>query len=151
MEQNQESSLFGLTLDGQSKNHLKEIAVWGRFLAVAGFIFGALFIIFALMIFSRMSEINNSMSYRNNSNPFLSVGGLGTGIAIMYIIMAVIFIVPSVFQLRFGNQMKTALASDDVDTLNSSFANMKITFRFWGIVAIVLLALFLISMLSSLG
>jgi preprotein translocase subunit SecG len=151
MEQNQESSLFGLTLDGQSKNHLKEIAAWGRFLAVTGFIFGALFIIIALMVISRSSEINNAMSYRSSSNPFLSVGGLGTGIAIMYFIMAVIFIVPSIFQLKFGNQMKTALAADDIDALNGSLTNMKITFRFWGIVAIVLLALFLISMLSSLG
>lgn len=151
MEQNHESSLFGLTLDTHAKSHLKEIATWGRFLAITGFIFGAIFLILALVIFSRSSEINSAMSsYRSNNNPFFSAG-FGAGIAIVYVIMAIIFIVPSVFQLKFGSQMKTALDTENVDELNSSLSNMKLTFRFWGIVAIIWLVLFLISLLSSLA
>ena len=52
--------------------------------------------------------------------------GLGVGVAIMYIIIAVIAFFPFLFILRFANQMKAALHSNDQDLLNSSFQNLKI-------------------------
>jgi hypothetical protein len=40
--------------------------------------------------------------------------------------------------------MKAALLADDQDTLNTSFQNLKKTFRFVGIVTIVVLSIYLL-------
>ncbi|MES1219129.1 MAG: hypothetical protein ABUT20_26725, partial [Bacteroidota bacterium] len=59
MEQNQESSLFGLTIDQESKSHLSEAARWARFLAIVGFVICGLIVILGIFfgsIFSSMSS-----------------------------------------------------------------------------------------------
>jgi hypothetical protein len=38
MEQNQDNSLFNLSVDTVSKAHLKETAGWAKFLAIVGMI-----------------------------------------------------------------------------------------------------------------
>ena len=149
MEQDQSTSLFGLGIDNISKSHLSEAAKWARFLAICGFIFLGLMIIYGLVISSvvaimtsKMSEVDNTSKARDLSNI------MGIGMVIFYIICAVIAFFPYYFLLRFSNKMKAALISNDQDALNSSFQNLKILYRYMSILMIISLVLIVFGIVS---
>jgi len=151
MEENQNTSLFGLGIDPAAKAHLAEAARWARFLAIVGFIMCGLVVvvgIFAGSIFGTMAS-----SFGGTAG--LTPGGVGFSafFAVIYIVMALVIFFPYLFLFRFANKMKTALVSNDQTTLNTSFQNLKIMFRYVGIVTIIGLAfyaiIFLIAILGA--
>ena len=153
MDQDQNTSLFGLGIDHISKSHLSEAARWARFIAICGFIFLGLMVIYGIVISfvfanmtSKMNEFDNGSNARDLSNM------MGVGMIIFYIICAVISFFPYYFLLRFANKMKAALISNDQETLNSSFQNLKILYRYVGIlmiISLVLIAFGIISMIAT--
>lgn len=46
MDQNHESSLFQMDLDGTSEYHLNTISKWGKFISISGFIITGFFLVF---------------------------------------------------------------------------------------------------------
>jgi flagellar biosynthesis protein FlhB len=72
------------------------------------------------------------------------------GMVIFYIVFAVIAFFPYYFLLRFANKMKAALISNDQDALNGSFQNLKILYRYMGILMIISLVLIVFGILSML-
>lgn len=150
MEQNQNTSLFGLGIDPTSKAHLAEGARWARFLAIVGFVMCGLLAlggIFAGSIFSSMSG-----RYSDEFGGAYRVGGgLGAMMSVIYIGIAILYFFPCLFLFRFANYMKAALATDQQNTLNSSFQNLKIMFRYVGIVTIILLCLYALIILIGIA
>jgi hypothetical protein len=144
----QEQNLFGLNLDSAIKTHLFETAKWGRFLAIVGFVMCAIIVI-AGIVFMVNYDDYTSRSYRRYNES--SVEGLGAAGLVMYIIVAVLYFFPALFLFRFSNQMKTALMTDDQSTLTTSFQNLKVLFRYMGVLMIIFLALFVLGMLAGLG
>src|SRR5947207_6270174 len=57
--QNKDSGLFGLSIDTTGREHLIEAAKWARFLAIIGFVFIALFAVFAIAGGSYIANIFN--------------------------------------------------------------------------------------------
>ena len=136
MEQNQESSLFGLGIDATSKSHLSETGRWAKFLAIFGMIMCGLMVILGIFASVAISEtMNREYGYRRGDT-----AGMGASMMIMYVLMAVIYFFPCLFTLRFANHMQSAIRSNDQAALNEAFKNLKITFRFVGILSIIVLA-----------
>ena len=75
------------------------------------------------------------------NQPGLSTG-FGIGIAIIYIIIALVWFFPLLYLLRFANKMKVALNGNDQQALNISFENLKACFRYVGIITIIVLAIY---------
>ena len=142
MEQNQNSS-SGLGIDQSTFEHLTEAARWARFLAIAGFVFCgliALFGMFANTFFSLMtSRLSNELT---NANELY--GGMGVFMAVLYIGMALLYFFPCLYLFRFANYMKVAAATSKQENLDKSFQNLKIMFRFVGILTIIVLCLYLL-------
>lgn len=142
------SALFSLSVDPVTKTHLSETAKWARFLAIIGFIFLLLFIgvgIYSSILIGRYSDMYSGYRQR-------SLGAtLGMGTAVSYIIAAVFAFFPLLYMLRFANGMKRALASDDQALLNASFQNLKIYFRYLGIVTIIALVLVALSLFFAIA
>jgi hypothetical protein len=62
----------------------------------------------------------------------------GSGFFATYIIIvAVLYFFPLLFTLRFANKMRTALSANDQQALNSAFQNLKICYRYIGILTII--------------
>ena len=144
MEDN--NSLFFLSIDPSSKQHLTEAAKWARFLAIVGFVCLGLLILsglFASLMFSRFQDTS-----RFSSRAF-GGGYMGAASAIMYIIMAVIYFFPLLYLLRFANAMRAALTADDQERLMLSFQNLKACFRYVGIITIITLAFIAISLIIT--
>ena len=144
MEQTSNSSLFSLTIDPVTKAHLSEAARWARFLAIIGFVFLALMVVGGIFLSTMMAQNMSQLDggYGGSANVFAS---MGAGLAVLYIIMAVIMFFPLLFLLRFANRTKAALASNDQQVLNTSFQNLKAYFRYIGIITIIILAFYAIA------
>ena len=140
--QNQESPLFGLTIDPMIKSHLSETARWGKFLAIIGFICCALIVMLGIYFVTAAGTIERT--YRINEGPSLS--SLGPALAVMYILIAILYFFPCLFLLRFSNKMKMALAAENQADLTVSFQNLKVLFRYVGILTIIVLAIYLLAL-----
>jgi hypothetical protein len=140
MEQNQDSSLFGINVDQTGKLHLAEAAKWAKFLSILGFIFCGLIVLIGIFFGSFMSVFSS----RYASNPYdelpVSSTGFGAAMAVYYIVLALIYFFPCLFMYRFATKMKTALTSNNQEVLNTSFQNLKASFRYVGIITIIMLA-----------
>jgi uncharacterized membrane protein YjgN (DUF898 family) len=146
MDQNQEPALFEFGIDTASRAHLSEAAKWARFLAIVGFVVCGLIVvlgIFAGSFLSMMSGVSSD-DYRGST---VLTSGLGAFMAVFYIGMAILFFFPYLFLFRFANHMRSALNTNDQLTLNSSFQNLKIMFRYVGILTIVLLSFYALAIL----
>jgi len=64
---------------------------------------------------------------------------------IVYLSFGVLYFFPCLFLFRFANNMIVALNSNEQITLNRSFQNLKIMFRYVGILTIIVLALYIIA------
>lgn len=145
MEQN--TPLFSLTIDPQAKSHLLETAKWARFLAIVGFVF---------LAFAVLLGVYSTVTVNRFEEDYREMGGLGsegvlssagTGVAVMYIIMAVIWFFPLLFTLRFAKQLSHALQGNNQELLSASFQNLKVCYRYLGIITVIFLVMIALSLL----
>jgi hypothetical protein len=141
----QTTSLFGLGIDTIARNHLSEAARWAKFLAVCGFILIGLMVLYGMamvMFFTQLPDYDDS--YRTNETK--SLLGIITSVIFAACILLAFF--PYLFLLKFANKMKRALESDDQSELNASFMNLKIPYRYMGILTIISLAFIVLSLIT---
>jgi len=132
MEANKDISLFELQVDHESTIYLRETAKWARFLAILGFVWCGFFAFmgFFVLLRPRAFNVENSTGY--------------VYIFILYIAIAAVYFFPCIYALNFARKMKTALQNNDQGYLNASLKNLKSSFRYLGILAIVGLALLVV-------
>ena len=148
MEQNQDKSIFGLGIDPSSKAHLAEAARWARFLAIVGFIMCGLIVLIG--IFAASFSTSFSSKFGNEFGGATSMGsGMGSMMTVLYIGIAILYFFPCLFLFRFANLMKAALATEEQDNLNKSFQNLKVMFRYVGIITIIILTIYLLVFLIA--
>jgi hypothetical protein len=131
-----------LIIDSTISAHLKETAVWGKFLAVIGFIYSGLILLgafFAASIFARFTG-----SATGSSNGLLAGGMVG----IVYLGFAGVMFFMSMYLFKFAKNIQVALRTNDQESLVDSFKNLKVYFRFAGIITVVAL---IITVLGIMG
>lgn len=148
MEQQQEPVLFEFGIDHSSRTHLSEAARWAKFLAIFGMIMCLLVAIIGL--FTGVTFMSTSTQY-NSTNDLLSIFGPNMGIfmLVLYVGFAILYFFPCLFLLRFANHMRSALTTNDQLTLNASFRNLKVMFRYVGILTIIVIALYIIAIFAA--
>ena len=134
-----------LLIDTVSQVHLKETAMWAKFLAIAGFIISIIIAIGAVFAGTMFNKLTAGMPGGNK-------GGVMTGgvIMVMYLLIAAVAFFMSLFLFRFGVKMKVALIINDQESLNLSFQNLKVYYRFAGIITIIYLVILLLALLGGL-
>lgn len=139
--QNQDADLFGLSIDATGRQHLAEAARWARFLAIVGFVFIGLLAILAI---TGGSFIANTFRRTNQFDG--TDAGVATGftiaLAIYYLCIALLVFFAYLFLYRFAVNMRAALRGNSQESLNRSFQNLKILYRYWGILTVIGLGLF---------
>lgn len=152
MESNQNTPpLFGLNIDAVTKSHLSVAATWAKFLAIMGFIVCILVVLagfFASTILANMPTTRGFEGFGNNRE--INTSGFAAVAAVVYIIIALLYFFPCLFLFNFASKMKTALLTNDQNTLNTSFQNLKKTFRYLGVLTIIILCFWVISLLIGL-
>jgi hypothetical protein len=135
------NNLFDLQVDPQSQVYLGETAKWAKFIAIVSFVLVAIVVLGLIA----------AAAYTSN-NPFMesSVRVYGGGVFItMAIIIALLVVIPNIFLLRFGIKMQAALRNNDQPSLVSAFANIKSSYKFVGILYIVIIALWILGIIMD--
>lgn len=141
MESPASSSLFSLNIDPVTKTHLAETARWARFLAILGMIVLGLGLVVSLMgatIFTSFFGFPTGIDDESNA----ALGAVRIGMVIGTLIVSAVVFFPLLFLLRFANAMRRALAANDQGRLNEAFQNLKVYFRYLGILVIIFLVLY---------
>jgi hypothetical protein len=146
--QSQDAGLFGLTIDPVGRAHLTEAAKWARFLAIVGFVCITIFALIAIFAGSFLATMFGKAGQYNELGPDVTTGMTALFI-VYYACVALIVFFAYLFLYRFAVNMKAALRDSSQDLLNRSFQNLKILYRYWGILTIIGLALFAIFFLFA--
>jgi len=149
MDQNQNQSLFGLTIESNTASTMSSSAQWSKVLAWCGIVMGVIFVVLGLLIQTVISKASGVSRYESNdgfSGSMAFAGGLGM---VMYIIMGGLTILGNVFLLNYANKISTAIKTNDQATLNSGFAGLRNYCAFWAIIMIIGLLFMLIGLASA--
>lgn len=137
--------LFGLSIDPVIKSHLAETARWGKFLAIVGFVLCGLIAIGGIVMASTFGSVERT--YGNTGMDAAFGRTFGSVFIVVYLIVAVLYFFPCLFLLRFSAKMKSALTADNQTDLTLSFQNLKVMFRYVGILTIIALSFYAIALL----
>lgn len=149
MEQEQNTSLFQLGLDGPSTYTLKNAASWARVLAVTGFIMAILFIIFGILmqtIISKAGGSFRSMEGLDGTSSMNVANSMGTMGLIIYVIFGGLYAISSLFAYSFASKVSTAIKTNDQDLLTAGFSGVRNFFAFWAVLSIIMLLFLLIGL-----
>ncbi|UEG49805.1 DUF5362 family protein [Ferruginibacter lapsinanis] len=131
MEQNRNLLENDLIIDSITAGHLKETIMWAKFLGITGFVISALIGIGALAAGTFFSGM---MGGRYSGDFGVMAGGSVMGV---YLLIAAVAFFMSKVLFQFAKKAQVALKASDQENLVTAFKNLKIYFRFSGIIAIV--------------
>ena len=94
MEQNNDRSLFELSVDAQARSFLTETAKWGKFLAILGFVFCVIIVLVGVLIATNYEEFGKVINAYDNNN---TLREMGPAIGIVYVVGAVIYFFPCLY------------------------------------------------------
>ncbi|RYG46730.1 MAG: hypothetical protein EOO01_15785 [Chitinophagaceae bacterium] len=144
----QSNNLFELQVDHQGTAFLREIAKWAKFLAIVNFVVIGLILLSVLFAGSTISAMMAS-SYGEAG----AAAGTFAGTFIMIVMVGMLLIgfFPTWYLFKFATRMQVALRNNDQDTLNASFESLKSSFKFIGILTIIVLSFYAILFLIGLA
>ena len=142
MEQSNES-LFALEFDQQAASYITESDKWSRFLAIVWFILCGLFILFALFAGSLIASLYNNTLYGGAG------AGLGGMMVVIYLIFAAIQVIPNIFRYQFATKALRAIRTNDQALLNESLGKLKTYNKYWGILTIIILSIYVLIFLFA--
>jgi multisubunit Na+/H+ antiporter MnhB subunit len=137
MEQiNQENSLFELSIDETSKDHLKKIASWALVIVVCAVI-GYIFTII------KAAQPRNPFPASEGFGVGVT-GGSGIGGAILGILIGLLV---NYFLFQFANRIRKGVSGMSQNDLNAGFYNLKIYFAIVGILVIIVVVIAMLAIL----
>lgn len=128
---NSNSEIFNLQVDEVARAHMLEMARWGKFLSIVGFIsLGLLALAAVAMLFS--TALVDTMGY----------GVFGTGIAFIYLVFAALYFYPAYALYKFSNTVKPAIRTANQAQFNQALSHLKGVFKFVGIFTIIIIGIY---------
>ncbi|MCW3805895.1 hypothetical protein [Plebeiibacterium marinum] len=132
-----ENKYSSLLLSDKAISHIYGIARWTKFLAVLGFVFWTLYILIALFTnFMILVESTKQVL------PFSPISFFITTIAFI-----VIMFFPIYFLNGFSNKIKRGLKKQNGQDVDLAFKNLRSYYRFIGILTIISLILYTVSVI----
>lgn len=128
----------GLSLSNDARFFLNEAARWARFLAILGFIGAGFLVLAGLGVLAMGTALSPQMS---------ELGFSPALFGFLYLIIAVVYLFPSLYMYNFANRAQGAVKGNSSSQLTESMGFLRSTFRFYGIVAIIFIAFYLLLMI----
>ncbi len=133
MEDQSQFDTFELQVNETAIEYLRSSAKWSMFLAIMGFI-GIGFMILGALAIATVGSLGGGMMG--------GIPGMQTGIAIIYIVMALLYFSPIYYLYKYASDMKNALNQKDNELLTNSLGYLKSHHKFLGISIIVIMSLY---------
>jgi hypothetical protein len=124
----------------ESLNHLNTTRKWAMFLAIMGFIFLGIMILFGVIAGVFLSAFKGSMD----------TGGLtGIMMGLFIIIMSAVYFFPLLYLFRFSKHIAAAVQTLSKDDLYKAFKNLKSYFVYIGVLIIVMLSAYVVVLIVA--
>lgn len=121
-----------LRVEETAKEHLKTAAKWAKFLAIFGFVMIGICILIMFVA------------------AVIGTTAANIGVFLLYIAGACIYAIPLYYLYDFALKAQEALHSSNSDTLTDSLDRLKSVFKFYGIITIIMISLYVIIILFAL-
>jgi hypothetical protein len=137
-----------VNLTANAQRYLSQTGPWVRFISIMLFI-GAAFMILAgvALVLMGLAGLDSSTSpFGSGSMP----GGMAFLLGPIYVMMALLFyIVPGIFLFRYASAIKALKMTPSAPALEDALRNQKTFWRYLGIMAIVMLAIFVLAVMAA--
>ena len=130
---NGKRDIFNLAIDEEAKTHLLETVRWTKFLAILGFIFLGLLILFGLLMGTGFSQM---------AGMYGLASGMGVGFMIIYFIIAMLYFFPIYYLYKYSVLVKPAIHGSNQEQFNLALSYQRRMFKFIGIMALIVLGLY---------
>lgn len=134
-----------LKFDDSIKNIIAEIAKWGKFVGIVGFVLSGLILIIGFLFMFMGDTLSSKLAALGQP-----AGSVTAVVGFAYAVVAILYYFPSKYLYDFSIYAKQAVEFNDQESINYSFERLKSLFRFLGIVAMVFLGFYGITLLFSL-
>lgn len=130
-----------LVLNSTAKDYLFQTAKWAKFLAIFGIIFSFLIMVLGFFM-PKIFSMSAATSDAAPMPPFMN--GV---LVVLYIVIGLIMLYPSVRLLQFSKSAKLAVDMNDSVAIEESLKRLRSVFRFYGILTIMVLSLYALAFL----
>lgn len=139
LEQGQEQ----LIVTEEIRSYIYETAKWTKFLSIVGLVFA---VFLALMAFSA-NAIIDALVVATPGNPLAQMGT--AFLTVYFLSISLMLFYPSFLLFKYSNAATTAVLYADQENFTVAMKKMKSVFKFWGIIAIIVLSLYILSILLA--
>ena len=130
-----------LEISDEIKKDLLTAGKWAKFLAILGFIGMGLMVVAGFIMSIVMAFLPLGQNY---PLPFPAFW-----LGFIYLVLALIYILPLLYLYRFATHIKQALSSDNQQLLTSAFRNLKAHYRFISILIIVMFCVYIVALIVT--
>lgn len=138
METNLENK--SIEIGQESLNHLNTTRKWAMFLAIMGFIFLGIMLLFGIIAGVFLSAFSDSVN---------SGGLTGVMMGLFIIVMSAVYFFPILYLFRFSKHIANAVQTLSKDELYKAFKNLKSYFVYIGVLIIVVLSVYVVVLIVA--
>jgi len=125
-------NFFNLSIDASAKELIKTAASWAKIIAITGFISASLSVLGA--IFNKPAA--------GSENLYATGGGVVGALIIGGLTVSI-----NIFLLRFASHTYGSLNTMNQEEFNEGISNLRVYFKFLGILILIFFSLFILGML----
>ena len=144
IEETQTDPQTPLRVTEEMRSHIYEMAKWTNFLAIVGFVFSGFITITAFTVGAAIGtspEISAMVG---------SLNGLGSvGFTVICLILAFALFYPSLLMYKYASKAKLGVLYAEQASLDEAFSKLKSLFKYWGIIAIIYITLYVVMLILS--
>ena len=134
-------SFTELKLGPISIEHLREVAKWAKFLSIVAMV--GLILYFVLVVIFLLYFIGNSSTSAEQINAFASIP-----ILLMVLIFIGIYFTPILWLYKFSTNLQSAISVRNSEQLTVAFNYLRKHYKFIGIIAIIGIAFYALSIIG---
>lgn len=130
---------------------LRKTRPWVLFIAILGFIGAAFTLIASIPMFLGGGVMGMSGMEGLDANAGFAGTGFMIGMAVMYLLLAVIYFIASLYLLRYANAIKSAVTGLNASDLEAALEAQASFWKLVGILSIVSIVLMIVFMVVGFG
>jgi len=133
-----------LVVTEEMRSYLYDMAKWANFLAIVGFVFTGFTIISA---FTVGAAIGTSPEVAAMVGAMGKLGSLG--FTAIFLVYAFAIFYPSLLLFKYATKAKLGVLYGEQASLDEALGKIKSLFKYWGIVVIIFLALYMLLIVAN--
>jgi hypothetical protein len=140
MEMETPPEIGKIEIDQKTLNNINATRKWTMFLAIIGFIFLGLFIVFGLIAGTFLSAFNTGET---------RLGFPESLLLLLFFLLAAVYFFPVLFLFRFSKHAANAVQNIDKQELLKAFRNLRFYFAYLGVLIILGLILYIALLITA--